>query len=471
MATYYVDGTNGENNTTDSRGTSGPDNAWLTLTYAEAQISENEESTIWIAPGTYCEQVEFSYGGTGESARFAVRGDPNCNLAWVSCIPGPVRITGASTATSGTGICTGNTLDTGSVDDIDFYDLHISGGLVGISAGSTGDDIRAYRCLSIDSDAGFRNAYCYNCVGIGGYCGYNGGYVYDSLGIGGLYGISNAEAHNSIFISAYPARTTKSCNCLMIGGYCGVYTATATGGSNIILGAFAGVDGGTYPQDCLAIACYKTCDADGFDLSSAGANWRMSHCRTDNSETNACADGHLLNFPDPMTMIRSMALAFKITGFQDYELAATNATTESFDIEGRARSMRDDGNTTANKIPPGPLTIPDVVIQGADEIRIRKMGEEIFYIPIEEDVDVTVTVTTAINGTGTMPTILLLEPDNDGGYNTGTPLDSDQAANNAVTSLAVTGSPSARDKICILKLKTEDTAVGAYTDFSNITIT
>jgi len=470
--TKYVDPTDGIDDATAGRGDTAAD-PYATLDYAQgicATEDATEAHTIYIAPGIQEAPVEMDGGGASGSV-FKIIGDPNLLQSWDSGVaPGPCVI---SAATSGVPTVVADTFafDVNSNDYISIYDLTFEGGYYGVHGQNMAND-NFIRCVAKGSQAAFRN-----CDGICDYCvGYAGGYVWWlASGVlnhcvafshgAGMQG--NGVANNCIAIAPYAAfYQIEAKNCLALCGGHGVLQGAATGGSNIIMLCAEGMDGATYPTDNYIAFCGEACDADGINASTN----HQAYCTTDNSDTDLMTLAKDFHFPDAMTIIKGISQAFKITGFRDYELAATNATTESFDIEGRARSMRDDGNTTANKIPPGPLTIPDVVIQGADEIRIRKMGEEIFYIPIEEDVDVTVTVTTAINGTGTMPTILLLEPDDDGGYNTGTPLDSDQAANNTITSLAVTGSPSARDKICILKLKTEDTAVGAYTDFSNITI-
>ena len=471
--TKYVDPTDGIDDATAGRGDTAAD-PYATLDYAQgicATEDATEAHTIYIAPGIQEAPVEMDGGGASGSV-FKIIGDPNLLQSWDSGVaPGPCVI---SAATSGvpTVVSTTYAFTVNSNDYISIYDLTFEGGYYGARGNGEAND-NFVRCVAKGRRSSFRDF-----GGTFDYCvAYAGEYAWwvadgvlnHCVAFSQYYVIHGAGvANNCISIAsgaAFFAIETK--NCLSLCGRHGVLTGAATGGSNIIMLCEEGMDGATYPTDNYIAFCSETCDADGINASTN----HQAYCDTDNSDTDLMTLAKDFHFPDAMTIIRGISQAFKITGFRDYELAATNATTESFDIEGRARSMRDDGNTTANKIPPGPLTIPDVVIQGADEIRIRKVGEEIFYIPIEKDVDVTVTVTTAISGTGTMPTILLLEPDDDGGYNTGTPLDSDQAANNAVTSLAVTGSPSVRDKICILKLKTEDTAVGAYTDFSNITIT
>lgn len=468
MADYFVDGINGSDSTGSGEGSSAS-NPWATVTYALSQIG-NGNHTLWIAPGNYFETINVGNDGTDANNPFSVRGDPNCIQSWGSgVVPGIVRISAANSSTlaiqrSGTAIRVQNG------DYVHLYDLVADGGQHGIYCDRT--TTKLFRCIGIGYQYGIygqpSGTAARYCVGIGGHTGMNNGSPINCLLMGGSRGYSSGTAESCILLGgdiALYAAIPK--NCILLGRY-GAYQPSATGGGNIHFCNYYGSRTGTYATDSIEVGCYYTNNTSEQDLSSAGVNWRSGYHYTDGSQNNPVGTLHLFNLSDPMTMIRSFAQAFNFSAYNDYDLGDSNATAETEDIEGRTRPMRSNGETSDFRCP-GPAELPDVVHQAADKIRIQKKGEEVFYVPVEAGTNVTVTVTISINqpGTGELPQLELLEPDEAGGW---TQLDIDTASSNSDTSLSVTGSPTSQDKICTVKLITRDTDTGAYTDFSDITI-
>lgn len=472
MATYYVDGTNGSA-TPGSDGVNAND-AWDTINHCLDGVTVDATDIVWVAPGIYRELVQLNDSGTDADNHVSIRGDSNCTQSWTSSIPGIVRITAAD---SNEVPQDNEVIDFNDKNYVSFYDFHIdgsSGVTAYLVAGDYGVEGRHLeRCVCIGGDsAGYRIS-ANNCV----FMGTN--YSVDDCSI-----VSAGKITNSLLIG----RVHRSLlhNCIILSGSNGLYECS--GYNNILIGGYVALRGGTsenYRQmyNNIIMGCYQAVsDNDNTQMGGnimyasddVAADDETDFSTNDNRQvmfdttcTNPPAQGHMLNFPDAMTMIRGMAQAFKFSDFNDYDIDDTNATTEIEDIEGRTRPMRSNGETADHRSP-GPCEIPDVVIQNASKIKIRKIGEEILYVPVENGTDVNISVDVdSTDQTTTRAKIELHEPDDDDGGYTLISGATDQATQNDDT-LSISGNPSDHDKICILKLITLQNT--GSTDFSNITI-
>ena len=474
MATYYVS-TNG-NDTTGDGSLATP---WATIDHAQSQLGSDGAHEIWVAPGDYFgSAIQMDYEGSDADNVIAIHGDPNLTKSWVTSeIPGFVHITKCNSSHVPQ---TGTLWDFNSKQYIYLYDLYLDG-VVGTTAA---DNI----LLGTSWRDGQRCIRC-NIVGGGQYISE---YIdYEYCFINAVEGLSGGTCKNCVVIIPYRSSATPVFDdCFILGGTSPIYSGTGrnctiinpyntmmayssgtVASANLIIGSFRAFSASSGNNDDvksnIVFSCYDISADDTTDFSTTGSRYnRQCYYRTTSS--NPPDQGHNMLFPEPMTIIRGVAQAFKITEFHDYDIDDSVATSEAKDIEGRTRDMRPDSETDS-VICPGAMEFPDVVHQAADKIRIRKKGEEVFYIPVEAGVNVTATVTIAVTqpSAGDLPQLELLEPDDDGGW---TQLDIDSATNAADTSLTVTGSPTSVDKVCILKLITRDTDAGAYTDFSDITI-
>ena len=467
MSIFYVSTTGNDTNNGDGPADA---DAWLTIAHAVdtagiQNTEDNGDHTLWVAPGTYVGALIMDIAGTSGNT-FKVYGDPNCIQSWTSAVPGPVISTRAS---SGVPQCDSSeiTLDTNLQDYLTFQDITFEGGNRGVDGQGSAHNT-FIRCVAKGNGYAF-----YDCDGVLNYCvGLSttaafkgcGGTLNNCFGIGRAAGFSDCVNCNQCIAIGYTQCFEGGIlkNCLAIMGNSGVYSGTATGGSNMFLFNNYSHWAGTYSTDNLISFCTSTnYSGDTVNISTS----RASYFITDNSDTEAVGDAHDFNFPDAMTMIRGISEAFKISGFQDYGLANTNATAATADMEGRTRPMRANSET-ADKRAVGPWEIPDVVIQAADEIKIRKIGEEVFHVPVETGTDVNISVDITTDQTTSYPKIELFEM-----LSTGVWTLISGATDTATTTpdtLSISGNPTTNDKICILKLVTlQDTG---STDFSDITI-
>ena len=283
MATYYVSSTTGA----DINNGLSVGSAKATIGAAE-NLATSAGDVVYIAPGTYREQVVHGYSGTSSNRIYFI-GDPDCEIFGNTVEPGIVRITLAADtnelASSGNGTTSGVVIKSNGKDYITWKNVHVDGGSGGITAyndinssygfyaNSESDHMECINCVAQSFRYGFYQVgYCYDCAAIAcfdynWYRGYladscvavSAGYVnfgyldlaQNCLAIGGYYGFFyndktiNCTAHSFYGFRAYYLDICH--DCVNVGGYYGYFggfntTATQNG---TFSGSYAtGVRGG-----------------------------------------------------------------------------------------------------------------------------------------------------------------------------------------------------------------------------------
>ena len=126
MATYYVSATTGA----DINNGLSVGNALATIGAAENKATSAGD-IVYIAPGTYREQVSHAYSGTANDRIYFI-GDPDCQIFPDTIPQGIVRITISTTDNMGS--ATGRCIDSNSNNYIVWKNIHLDGGSSGISA-------------------------------------------------------------------------------------------------------------------------------------------------------------------------------------------------------------------------------------------------------------------------------------------------------------------------------------------------
>ena len=481
MATYYVDKTNGS----DSNAGTTEATAWATVGKAVGYTSLAAGDTIWIAPGTYFETLTFTTDGSSGTP-IVWRGDPDCTRNWGTGVePGPVKISGASSSTLvPAATSTGPVVNLTGVAYNTFYDLCFDGlDLTGTGSLVLGD--YSYGQLFV------------RCSFIGGYHPVSYCSVEDSFILGNHYAGygSNDDAHsyikNTVIISGY--KGPESCrveqciifsyigfsssnnllNSIILSAYYGVYyvSSSVQVDNNIFLGCYyaAVADSDNDMGNNLICAKYDTTASLTIDWSSSNIIYHY----TKNASTPP-GDGHIFSFRSPLDIKRKIASALKFIEYNDYGIGDnTNTTSETTDIEGRARSFRPSDETSDQK-GQGPWALTDYSLKydstDGNKIRIEKKGEEILYIPLKADTAISISVDVDSGNLSATPVYpeIELEPEVSGLFTAVT----DTAASTSDTLTVSLTTATAPDYDCMARLilKAKDTNTNAYAEFHSIEI-
>ena len=249
MATYYVSATTGAGS---------PDGLTAATSYASVTALMSGRTlasgdVIFIAPGTYREQIDCTAEGVSGTAADPIRwiGDPNCeNFSGIQ--PGVVRFTLSNeddvANEDNTFATTDRVIDVRNVAYHYFYNLYLDGGTADSSdpnthqtnAGiygnqsTTEDENKVFNChFQNFTRAALDIHTTQDCTFISnGYAGpYAVSYVDRCVVIGGGYPVFNCEeVANSVIMGGGNMNvynTTTTINCTILGGRTGVYSATA----------------------------------------------------------------------------------------------------------------------------------------------------------------------------------------------------------------------------------------------------
>ena len=481
MATYFVDGTNGSDTNAGTSATT----AWATVGHAASYSSLAAGDTVWIAPGTYFETLTFSVDGTSGSP-ILWKGDPDCTQSWSSGVePGPVKISGADSSTL-VPASTGTVITLTGVEYNEFYDLYFDG--IDITSSSNyivrGDSSagqKFVRCSMVGGYYGVYQVALEYCFVLGGYYGvyycnstYNG-YVKNSIVISGYNSGEYSSFDQCIILGAnYAVDHGYAKNCFIYGAYC--YGYANSGGAEGMWNSIAiGRAMGYGDADIVMENNFGLVRQDaGGAITADWSTCKILKPYTTNVSTPP-GDAHIFTFPPPMQMIRNLSQAFKFTEYNDYGIGDdTNATSETLDMEGRARSYRPADETSDQK-GQGPWALADYSLKrdatDGNKIRIEKKGEEVLYIPLKADTAITISVDVDcgnMSGTPIYPQIAL-EPVISGDFTAPTADTATSTSDTLTQSLTVSTAP---DKDCMarLVLKGRETASNAYAEFYNIEV-
>ena len=479
MATYYVDKTNGS----DSNAGTSESTAWATVGHAVSYASLAAGDTIWIAPGTYFETLTFATDGSSGSP-INWRGDPDCTRNWGSGVePGPVKISGANSSTL-VPASTGTLITLTGVEYNTFYDLVLDGIDASSSSnriiyGDYGSEQHFVRCCIMGGYYCCEAVKIDNCVIIGGYysanlcIGSRDGYVKNSLIVSLYIGSYNSDLDQSIIIapSAAAKENGSMKNCLVLGATYGInYPASGyTDANNVFMGC-------QYMANHAYADMANSIGISYLDAGSITDDWSSSVIIY-NSGTNVSTppdDGHIFTLPPPAKMIKYISQAFKFVEYNDYDIGDdTNATSETTDIEGRARSFRP-ADETADQKGQGPWALTDYSLKydstDGNKIRIEKKGEEILYIPLKADTAISISVDVDSGNLSATPVYpeIELEPEVSGLFTAVT--DTATSTSDTLTvSLSTTTAPD-YDCMARLILKAKDTNTNAYAEFHSIEV-
>ena len=200
MATYYVSATTGNDS-----------NNGTTIALAKATIAAGENlattagDIVYIAPGTYREQIVHGYSGTAANRIYFI-GDPDCEIFGSVVTPGVVRVTktdannlpdtGATTYrviySSGRDYITWKNVrvDGGSRPETAYNDSNIS---YGFAAQYESDNMEAINCMAQGFYYSFYRLNCRNCVGLGIIGGFRDGLKLENCVASSYYGFYYVE--------------------------------------------------------------------------------------------------------------------------------------------------------------------------------------------------------------------------------------------------------------------------------------
>jgi len=228
MATYYVSATTGNDS-----------NAGTSIGAAKATIGAGENlatsagDIVYIAPGTYREQVVHGYSGTAADRIYFI-GDPDCEI-FTAITPGIIRVTISDSDNTATNQSNKYCIKSNGKDYITWKNVYVDGGSGGVAAHNDSNNTYGFYANS-DTD----HMEIINCMGqhLSHAC-YRVAYVYDSVMMGHAYGISSGYiADRSIGIAPYIGISSVDLarNCVGAGYYCfmncdEIVNCTSFGGS------------------------------------------------------------------------------------------------------------------------------------------------------------------------------------------------------------------------------------------------
>ncbi len=465
MAAHYVSVTNGDDGTGD--GTIGT--PWASVGEAiDSTLSPGD--VVWIAPGVYAESLTLADAGTnGDPILF--KGDPNLTEAWTGETKGPVIISAAAGSGVGTSSAATDALDFNGIAYTQFWDLHLMGADDYGAKGSDHYGQTLIRCVIQAGTVACYKVVCDYCVAHAGYRAYYfcagdtyHGYVTNSVGYGGMYAFDSSDVEQCIamagYIGYYEATIGFSRACAAVGCYYGWRQLNSTSSDNLAHACYGGIydTGGTEIGGLLSRYSYYSYYASSWDCGALGE----LNCYTENSSV-AAAKENMVRVPSAMETIRGLSRALMIEQWGEDSSSWTVGATptyETTDIEGRRRTVE-----TSSFQNPGPWSYNQRTISGDDKITVGRLGDEVIYVMLPEDNQLTISVdvTCGLDGGSVYPQIVL-EGD---GLTTQT--DTATSTDETLT-VTVAGSEPTQDTVARLLLKAREDNSGAWAEFENITV-
>ena len=437
MANYYVSATTGN----DSNAGTAVGTAVATIGAAENKATSAGD-IVYIAPGTYREQVTHGYSGTSGNRIYFI-GDPECEKFGNVVEPGVVRITMSDSldfASTNSGTATGAVIRSNGKDYITWKNVHVDGGTGGVSAyndlnysygfyASEADYMECINCMAQNLYYGFyQMRHMKGCASISCYIHiYLGVRVDSHIGVGGYSFSQSVDVlTNSIGIGMSQNMFyfgDRTINCFGIGASNGAWSST-----------------GDYLINCLqmgmgtAIQSYS----DSFSLLASGSYMAMNQYISRNSKTSGIGfgsvyrqwsstsnqpldnegttDGSKLHHQKPMILwhynnVRMLAEALKPTLLNDAIRGVGYADVDSYlpdtDIQGNPRYMGFEsasvyataGSHTVSNRDIGPWELSDIQTSGSapsgsvgQTFKITDEGVMTFPISVSGSTSVTASV-------------------------------------------------------------------------------